>query len=188
MTSLYRHCARSAMTLAMLLSMASFAAADDEAKPALLMAKALSYERRIAETKGKTVGVAVLYAADSAASKREANDWVTAFRDLGSLKVHGVSVEVWAVPYQQDRLSSFVSDHGVDVLLACEGTPFADISIVARDHKILSAGDTAASIVSSLSLGVFVEKSKPRILINMRAAKAEGAVFSAKLLQLAELL
>jgi hypothetical protein len=187
MTSLYRHCARSFLTLAMLLSV-SVAGADDDVKPALLMAKALSYERRIAETKGKTVGVAVLYAADNAASKRQADGWVAAFHGLGSLKVHGVSVEVWAVPYQHDRLPSFVRDNGVDVLLACEGTPFAEISAVARDHKILSAGDTAAGIVSSLSLGVFVEKSKPRILINMRAAKAEGAVFSAKLLQLAELL
>jgi hypothetical protein len=151
------------------------------------LAKALSYERRLADTKGKTVGLAVLYAPENAASKRHAQAWVAAFQALGSLQVHGAPVEVWAVPYQRDGIDSFVRDRGVDVLLACEATPFAEIATVARDHKILSSADTLAGI-TNLSLGVFIEKSKPRILINMRAAKAEGAAFSAKLLQLAELL
>ncbi len=177
------------MMLALLIALStSVVRAESSQKPALLLAKAISYERRLAETKGKTVGVAVLYAAEKSASKRGAQEWVAAFQLLGALKVHGVAVEAWAVPYQQDRISDFVRAHGVDVLLACDGTPYAAIAALAREHKILSAGDTPAGITSSLSLGVFIEKNKPRILINMRAARAEGAVFSAKLLQLAELL
>jgi hypothetical protein len=178
-----------ASLLALTIALAAAAAhAQDAAKPALLLAKALSYERRLAETKGKTVGVAVLYAEESAGSKRQAQAWVGAFQALGAVKVHGVAVEVWAVPYQQERVASFVREHAIDVLLGCEGTPFAEVAALARAHRILSSGDTPAAITNSLSLGVFVEHSKPRILINMRAAKAEGAVFSAKLLQLAELI
>jgi len=187
MGALSLHCARWLLAAALLLT-APPAHADAGGKPALLLAKALSYERRLADTKGKSVGIAVLFAADSASSKQEAQRWVASFQALGSVQVHGVSVEVWAVPHQPARVSDFVRDHGVDVLLACEGTSFAEIAALARQHKILSSGDTPAAIAGNLSLGVFMEKSKPRILINMRAAKAEGAIFSAKLLQLAELL
>lgn len=187
MAAAYLRCLQSVLAIALVLS-ASLARAEGSAKPALLLAKALSYERRLADTKGKSVGVAVIYAADSAESKQQAQSWVAAFQALGSVQVHGVSIEVWAVPHQPARVSELVREQGVDVLLACEGTPFAEIAALARQHKILSSGDTPAAIASSLSLGVFMEKSKPRILINMRVAKAEGAVFSAKLLQLAELL
>jgi YfiR/HmsC-like len=177
------------MILAVLVALASAPARAQSAhKPALLLIKALSYERRLAETKGDSVGIAVLYAADNGASSAEAQNWVRSFQALGALQVHGVPVQAWPVPYDQQRVAEFVRGHGVDVLLACDGTPFAAVAGLAREHRILSASDKPAGISSSLSLGVFVEKDKPRILINMRAAKAEGAVFSAKLLQLAELL
>jgi hypothetical protein len=177
------------MILAALVALAGTSARAQSAhKPALLLVKALSYERRLAETKGSSVGIAVLYAQDNGASAAEAQEWLRSFQTLGALQVHGVPVQAWAVPYDPERAAEFVRGHGVDVLLACDGTPFAAVAGLAREHRILSAGDKPAGIASSLSLGVIVEKDKPRILINMRAAKAEGAVFSAKLLQLAELL
>jgi hypothetical protein len=186
MSTIALHCLRLVLAIALVLSASS--ARAEGAKPALLLAKALSYERRLADTKGRTVGIAVIYAADNTASKQQAQSWVSAFEALGSVQVHGVSVEVWAVPFHAAQVSQLVRDRGVDVLLACEGAPFAETAAIARQHKILSSGDTPAAIASSLSLGVFMDKNKPKILINMRAAKAEGAVFSAKLLQLAELL
>jgi hypothetical protein len=39
----------------------------------------------------------------------------------------------------------------------------------------------------NLSLGVFIAEPKPRIMINVRASKEEGAKFSSRLLELAEL-
>jgi hypothetical protein len=81
-----------------------------------------------------------------------------------------------------------VRARGIDVLLACEGSSFAAVGGLAREHRILSAADTRAAIANDLSLGVLIERDRPVILINVRSAKAEGAEFSAKLLQLATLL
>jgi hypothetical protein len=174
--------------LALLLALcSSFARADDPGKRALVLAKALSYERRLAETKGSSVGIAVLYAEGDAASQASAQRWVQSFAAVAPLKVHGVSVEAWTVPYHAARLPE-LRTRGVDVLLACDGVPFAAVAQFARERRLLSAADTRAGIDGNLTLGVFVEGGRPRILINVRSARAEGAEFSAKLLQLAEVL
>jgi hypothetical protein len=162
--------------------------ADVSSKHALLLAKALSYERRLSESKGSTVGIAVLYAAGNEASKRDALSWVKAFQALGALKVHGVAMEASAMPFQRERVREFVRARGIDVLLACDGSPYAAVAALARELQILTASDVRAGIVNNLSLGILIEGDKPRILINIRAAKAEGVMFSARLLQLAELL
>lgn len=175
--------------LALLLVLCSSPAhADDLGKRTLLLAKALSYERRLAETKGRSVGIAVLFVDGDPVSQATANRWVESFRVVAPLKVHGVAVEAWAVPYHAGRLHELVRAKGVDVLLACDGVSFAAISQFARERHLLSAADTRAGIEGKLSLGVFVEGGRPRILINVRSAKAEGAEFSAKLLQFAEVL
>jgi YfiR/HmsC-like len=180
---------RRATALALLLALcSSLARADDPGKRTLLLAKALSYERRLAETKGGSVGIAVLFLDGDAASQASASRWIQSFQMVAPLKVHGVPVEAWAVPYQPTGLSELVRAKGIDVLLACDGVPFAAIAQVARERRVLSAADTRAGIDGRLSLGVFVEGGRPRILINARSAKAEGAEFSAKLLQLADVL
>jgi len=177
-----------ALALALGLAHGSHARADVSPKHALLLAKALSYERRLAERKGSSVGIAILYAADNAASKASAQSWLKAFAALGALKVHGVPVEVVTIPFQRERVAELVRARGIDVLLTCEGSPYAMVAALAREHRILSVADTRAGVDNNLSLAVFVHREKPLILINVRAAKAEGAVFSAKLLQLATLL
>lgn len=172
----------------LLVALSAVAHAEGSSKHALLLAKALSYERRLAETKGSTVGIAVLYAAENDASKIDAFGWIKAFQALGSLKVYGVAVEAIAVPFQRERVADLVRTRGIDVLLACEGSPFAAVASLSRELRILSASDVRAAVVNNLSLGVLIVDGRPKIIINVRAAKAEGAAFSAKLLQLAELL
>jgi len=183
-----RAMARAAAAAGLLLLLAvSGARAAGSSKHALLLAKALSYERRLAETKGHSVGIAVVYAEDSEASRANAQSWVQAFQALGPLKVHGAPVEVLAVPFQRERVAGIVRSRGIDVLMACEGSPFSAVAGLARELRILSATDGRGGVAENLSLGILIERDKPRILINVRAAKAEGAEFSAKLLQLAEL-
>jgi hypothetical protein len=180
--------ALAAFALAFVLALGPPVRADGSAKQALLLAKALSYERRLAERKGSSLGIAILYAADNDASKASAQSWLQAFQALGALKVHGVPVEVVTIALQRDRVSELVRARGIDVLLACEGSSYATVAALAREQKILSVADARAGVASNLSLAVLIDREKPLIFINVRAAKAEGAVFSAKLLQLANLL
>jgi hypothetical protein len=176
------------VALALMLYSSAAHAADDASKRALVLAKALSYERRLSESHGGKVTVATLYAAGDARSQADANRWVQGFQALGAIQVHGVPVESLAIAYDAARLPDLIRSRGIDVLLACEGTPLAAIASLARQQRVLSAADTRDAVVSDLSIGVFVSKGKPIITINVRVAKSEGAEFSAKLLQLAEVL
>jgi hypothetical protein len=177
-----------ALALATGLAPGSGARADGSTKHALVLAKALSYERRLAERKGSSVGIVILYGADNEVSKAAAQTWLQAFQALGPLKVHGAPVEVVSMAFQRERVAELVRARGIDVLLTCDGHSYAAVAALAREHRILSAADTRAGIANNLTLGVLIERDKPLILINVRAAKAEGAEFSAKLLQLATLL
>jgi hypothetical protein len=172
--------------LLVLCSEVGFAA--EVSKRAVLFAKALSYERRLSATKGDSVGIAVLYAANNAASKAAAERWITSFESLGSMTIDGAPVKAAAFSYDPESLRKIIRPKGIDVLIACDGVPYRAVSALAADHAILSAGDTPSGVKDSLSLGVFVGDGKPRIVINMQVAKREGAKFSAKLLQIAEVI
>jgi hypothetical protein len=162
--------------------------AGDETKRAVLFAKALSYERRLSATKGDSVGIAVLYVANDGGSKAAAERWLASFQSQGEVTIDGAPVKAMAVPYDPEPVRKLIRTRGIDVLIACEGVPYRAVSGLAVDHAILSAGDTLGGVRESLSLGVFVGDGKPRIVINMQAAKREGARFSAKLLQLAQVI
>jgi hypothetical protein len=165
---------------------AGVAGADDSAKRALLFAKALSFERRLLANKGDSVGIVVIHAASDAASAEAARRWVGAFNSLGAITVGGSPVEVTSAAYDRQRILELIRGRGIDVLIACSGVPVQEVGNLAREQSILSAADTLAGVQERLTLGVFVEGEKPRILVNMRAAELEGAKFSSKLLQLAE--
>lgn len=164
------------------------AAADEASKLALVFAKVLSYDQRLAESKGTSVGVAAVYAPKSADSKKAAEAWVKELATLKGTKVHGVSVEASAVPFDKTSLTTAVQEKGLDVLIGCDGVSVSALSAISRGQKVLSAGSTRASVEQGLGMCVLLTGDKPQIVINLAATKAEGARFSAKLLKLSEVL
>jgi hypothetical protein len=187
-----RHAAaslRSQALAALLLAASVFrsepAASDDHGKRALIFAKALSFERRLLANSGSSVGILVIHAAD-ASSREAAQRWLAAFKSLGAITVGGTRVEVTSAVYEREHVREHVRGRGIDVLIACSGVPVQEVGDLAREQNILSAGDTLAAVRERLTLGVFVEGEKPRIVINMRGAELDGAKFSSKLLHLAE--
>jgi hypothetical protein len=161
------------------------AVSDDSGKRALLFAKALSFERRLLANSGSSVGILILHTADTS-SGEAAQRWLGAFKSLGVITVGGAPVEVASAVYERPRVLELVRGRGIDVLIACSGVPVQEVGGLAREQNILSAGDTFAAVRERLTLGVFVEGERPRIVINMRGAELEGVKFSSKLLQLAE--
>jgi hypothetical protein len=177
--------ALAALLLAVSVFRSGPAASEDSGKRALLFAKALSFERRLLAGSGSSVGIVVLHTTD-ASSVEAAQRWLRAFKSLGAITVGGAPVEVTSAVYERPRVVELVRGRGIDVLIACSGVPVQEVGGLAREQNILSAGDTLAAVRERLTLGVFVEGEKPRIVINMRGAELDGAKFSSKLLQLAE--
>ena len=60
------------------------------------------------------------------------------------------------------------------------------ITNLSRDKKILTLTGVPDYVDSGLTVGIGTKGRKPRIIINLLAAKAEGADFSSGLLNLAK--
>ena len=177
-----------ALAAALALSAATSGPAGAEApKRALIVTKVLSYERRLAESKGTSVGIAIVYA-DSKESRASADAWAREFAELGDTQVHGVSLDVIKLPFDRSSVLAAIRTRGIDVLLACVGVPPAAVSSLSREVQVLSASDTRAGVEQGLAFTVLVGSGKNQIVINLGAAKDEGARFSTRLLQVAEVL
>ena len=62
------------------------------------------------------------------------------------------------------------------------------ITGVSRAKKVITLTSVPDYVESGLAVGIGVKGGKPRIIINLPAAKAEGANFSSQLLRLAKVI
>ncbi len=74
-------------------------------------------------------------------------------------------------------------------MIACDGLSaklgMGQLAALTRSHDVLSITTREADVVKGLALGVVPGKTRDEIVVNVRAAAAEGVKFDAGLLQLA---
>ncbi len=165
-------------------------AADVEiTRQALVLVRALAYDRNLPDRAGSSVSVGILYKAD--AGGEVANQAHDAFTALGGVKVGGLPLESTLIPWtDSDALKLSLKDGGVDAVYVVTG--FTDeveaIKTVTRENDILTLAGERSYIDAGMSVGVFDKGGEPKLAINLPASKAEGASFSAELLRLAEVI
>lgn len=67
------------------------------------------------------------------------------------------------------------------------GADIEQIARIARARQIHTMAGLTEYLLIGLSVGVGVRNDRPRIMINLDAAKAEGAAYQAPLLQMSEI-
>jgi len=154
-----------------------------------ILARVLSYELTLEERMGDRVGIAVVYRRDDPVSEASADDWMGGLAELASVKIKDRPVFAVKVPYEASQLNSAI-DRGADVLLVAAGLTgeAAAIAQVARPRHVLTVGNSVPDIQTYLTVCVTDEGDKPRIFINLNAARLEGIRFSSRLLGLATLI
>lgn len=155
-----------------------------------ILLKVLSFDRRIADARGEKLVVGVLYQSgfrDSSAVKDRVLDALSragsngpANRPLVVVSVDGDGKE--GVDKSLTRL-------GVKVLYVTPLRAFDLSSLVSASRRsgILTLTGVPEYVASGLSVGVDLRQDRPRILVNLGAARAEGADLAAPLLGLASL-
>lgn len=162
-------------------------ASDD--RRALVMLRVLAYDNHLRERAGDEVGVVIVYpAGDSGAAERAR--WTSAFANVRKLKVDGRPVVVTAHKFESARtLDRALHDLHAVALIACDGLAKAiaidELSTLTRAHKVLSFSTREREIVKGLAVGIVPGTTRDEIVVNQRAAAAEGIKFDAGLLQLA---
>ena len=168
---------------------AAAAGTKSTARKAAILARALSYERSLPERAGSSVGLTVVYNPSSSSSKNEAEAWARAFGSLESVRISGKPLAVSMAPVGAG-LDSHLDDTKGDVLVAVDGTqPFLTyLKKITRGRGMLSIGSLRELVEGGLTLGVYDDGDKLKIVVNLKAAGREGARFSSKLLKLADII
>ena len=142
-------------------------------KPAEILLKAVSFDRNLKKRSGKGIHIGVVHkgAATSAGAQAKA---LTA---AGSKGVKGLSVKATAVEFTSvKKMLDLLESQGLNILFVHPSAASAISSIqqVTRGKKILSLAGNRQLVEQGFSLGAFMRKGVPRLVVNEKAAKVEG--------------
>jgi len=154
--------------------------------PVLL--KVLTFDRRIADVRGENLVVGVLYQSGFRLSSTVKDRVVEALSSAGSSRPANRPLKVVAVDADgKESLETALARLGVRVLYVTPMRAFDLESLVAatRRNRTLTLTGVPDYVEAGLSIGLDLRQDRPRILVNLRAARAEGADLAAPLLGLA---
>jgi hypothetical protein len=150
--------------------------------------KVLTADRNFPVRSAPGLGIAIVYQSRVPASREEARAVAAAFalagtRAEGPLRVTLVDVT------DPSRLAPAVAAAAPDVLWVAplEDFDVSRIAALARAGRIRTATGVPAYVDAGIAVGFEPAPDGVRILVNLAAARAEGADFSASLLKLARL-
>ena len=107
------------------------------------------------------------------------------------VSVRGRPIRVLPIPVaRSEDLEAALSLHDIDVLYI---TPLRSLDLdgittLSRRHRVLTCTGVPDYVTQGLAVGIGARRSRPLILINLAAARAEGAEFSSELLKLAQII
>jgi len=178
----------------LLLASAARTRADSPVAPdrqVLILTRALAYDGNLKSRAGADLLIAVLGRSGNANSEEVASTMTRAFRALGNVKVQGLAVRATSLPYSNaTALGAAIENQGIDAMYVCPGLEgdLPAIIDLARKRHVITLGSREDHVKRGVSLGVFAVDAKPTIVVNLAAAKAEGAAFGSDLLRLAKVI
>jgi YfiR/HmsC-like len=160
--------------------------ADDEAR---ILLRAISFDRALAGRAGDEVVISVVYDGRASGGERERDGRVLAFRKLADRTIAGLPMRVTS----SDCTSSRPLDEalrGVDIVYLTSGAKecVRAVTAVTRRLRIASLTSERALVAQGVTIGVTIEGARPKLLVNLKASKAEGLDLASQMLQLAEVI
>lgn len=153
-----------------------------------LFVKILALDRDLTARVGEELVIGVVYQPEIRASWAAKDDFMRAMamssvHRIRGIPVRGVPVEIGSL----EDLARDVERHRIDVLYVgpMHALDVSRIAALARALDINTLTGIPAYVGSGLAVGICLQGKKPEILINLEAARAEGARFNAQLLRLA---
>jgi hypothetical protein len=149
----------------------------------LLFSKIWMFDRSIAES--DHIVMAVLYQSTFRTSTEARNQLIEAVRAEG-LKIRCVPVALDDV----ERIANELQQVKADVFYVTEmrGINILDVVAVSRARQIKTITVVGGYLEAGVAIGLRVRNDKPVIVVNLRAAKAEGSDLTGQLLKVATII
>jgi len=155
----------------------------------VILLRALSYDRNLKRRSGTAVKLGLVYAAGEQASEDCRARISAALRGLTTQTVQDLPITVTDIALRSTaQLESEVATKGLNLLYVCDGVGdrFDAITTLSRAKGVLTMCGSEALVRQGLALGVAPKGDTAKIVVNLRAARDEGADFDSRLLMMAE--
>ena len=156
-----------------------------------LFLKILTFDRNLKERAGDEIVIAVVYQGKYRSSLNVKDEFVKLLQEAAVKNIDGIPIR--CVPLdigERTDPQNTIAEHNADLLYI---TPLRAVNTEAitaasRAKKKPTLTGVPDYVESGLAVGIGIKGDKPQIIINLPAAKAEGADFSSQLLKLAKIL
>lgn len=148
--------------------------------------KVLTFDRALVGRAPAEVVVGIAFQRGSRASVLAKDEAVRALRAAPD-GVAGVRVRIETVDLDVERLPEAIARRGLTHLYVTplRATDVRTIAVVTRAAQVTTLSGVPAYVTQGLAIGVELRDGRPRILVNLRASRLEGADLAAELLKLA---
>jgi YfiR/HmsC-like len=161
------------------------------ARFASFLARLLAYDTNLKARAGRHVVIAVLYDGADPGAVQAGADMAASIKTLELMRILDLPVDTHSLAVTNAAdLDKAVEKLGIDTFIVC---PCLDkqqalIKSVSEKRKVITVGTTSTQVRSGLSIAVYLENGKSKILVNLPASKREGTAFSSDLLRLSEVI
>jgi hypothetical protein len=157
-----------------------------------LLYKILTFDRKLGErAAGHDIVIAVIYQETFRTSVAARNQVQETAKRIGDTSILGHPVNwMWLELGQVTDLEAAFGKFGVDVIYVApiRGVGLDRITAAARSSRVTSFTGVPEFVNRGIAVGIGLQRDHARILINLVAARAEGAEFGAQLLNLAQVI
>jgi hypothetical protein len=156
-----------------------------------LMIKILNFDRNLQRHAQKQIMVAVLYQKKFRKSLDAKNRFEDVVGKLSLTKIDSMPIKFMSVDIGEDTdLAANIDRNYVNVVYLTPVKAFNvdDIVKICRQRQITSFTGIGDYVNTGIAIGFGIKGDKPQIIINLPAAKAEGANFNSQLLKLAKVI
>jgi hypothetical protein len=159
------------------------------ARFATFLARMLTYDTNLKKRTGEKVVIAVLCDEERQASVVAGSELANELKNLELIKILDLPVETHRIAVTgAAKLEEAVQMHGISAFVVGDGLEKqqALITKVSKKRKIMTIGTSSGQVRAGLTIAVYLDQGKSKILVNLRASKSEGVAFSSDILRLAE--
>jgi hypothetical protein len=154
-----------------------------------LLMKILTFDRNLKARVGEEIVVGIVYQKNFRESINTRDEFTKAMDESPIKKIEDIPIRQVPVNLDNIDLDSAVSQMKIDILYITplRAVKIEDIAKVSQTKQLTTLTGVPDYVESGLAVGIGTKGDKPLIIINLSAAKKEGADFSSQLLRLAKI-
>jgi hypothetical protein len=156
-----------------------------------LLLKALTYDYHFSSRYPDGMRLGVLSYRDVPQSRKVAGEILQIAGGQRKLMIVGAEISAFEIPLSDaTTLEDLIKSRRINTLYLCPHLDGLVSSIItlASKHRIPTLTGVREYVEQGAALGAVIKGKHPKLIINLRASKAQGAEFKAKLLALAEII